>query len=328
MSEMSNIDASFRELKAAADYIGNGAIEVPDFDSEILDCIRRESTVLQRIPAKKATGHPTRYFEQTSVAQGGFTDPRNINTTASGPTRVERSAFIKAITAQTNIGLFDKEVTEQQGQFAEVVATDIDDTITGVVRVQAAAIWNGNDTSLVAPTTNQYMGFLTQITQQFSIAAGASIVDGLKTAVATMMSNTMFKPRPSAIYMNPMLIDLIEKEAKTVKLEFNTVEVTPGVTVKAIATQAGNLPLIPDPFIPIDAVANYGFAAPSGGTKNYYAVIVTESQLERRYIKSAIPRIFQLGLQAALAGQYVGVMFDTIIAKGAAYNHAVVCVNR
>ncbi|MBM2884093.1 hypothetical protein JFK97_06785 [Chromobacterium phragmitis] len=324
--------AEFKSLKAAADYLGNGSIEVPIFESEITDAIRRDSVALQRIPAVPATGHPHRYLEQTAVAQGGFADPRNITSTASGPTRVERPAFIKAITAQTNIGLFDKEVTQQQGQFASVVAKDIDDVATGIIRAQAAAIWNGNDTSLVAPTTLQYMGFLAQITQQFSIAANASIVDGLKTAVATMMSNQTFKPRPTAIYANPLAIDLLEKEAKSVKLEFNTVEVVPGVTVKAIATQAGNLPIISDAFLPIDTAANYGFTAPANGTKNYYFAIVTESELERAVVSgqefNPNPRIFQLGLQGGLSGQYVGVMFDTVIAKGAAYNHAVVCVNR
>lgn len=322
------MNAQFQTQQAAADYLGNGAIEIPAYESEILDIIRRESVALQRIKAKPATGHPSRYFEQTAVASGSFNDPRNLAPSATGPTRVERSAYIKAMTAQTNIGLFDKEVTEQQGQFAQVVATDIEDVVTGIIRLQAAAIWNGNDTSLVAPTTTQYMGFLSQITQQFTIASAASIVDGIKTAVATMLSNTTFNPRPSAIYMNPLLIDLVEKEAKTVKLEFNTVEVVPGVTVKAIATQAGNLPLIPDPFMPIDSAAAYGFTAPANGTKNYYAVIVTEDQLERHYIKSETPRVFQLGLQSALSGQYVGVMFDAIIAKGASYNHAVVCVNK
>ncbi|WP_230371208.1 hypothetical protein [Paludibacterium denitrificans] len=184
------------------------------------------------------TGHPHRYFEQSAVAAGSFTDPRSITPTPSGPTRVERALFIKAIVAQTNIGLFDKEVTQQQGQFASVVAKDIEDVASGIIRTSAAALWNGNDTSLTAPTTTQYMGLLAQITQQFSVASGASIVDGIKTAVATMLADTTHNVRPSAIYLNPLLIDLIEKEAKSVKLEFNTIEVTPGVTVKAIATQA------------------------------------------------------------------------------------------
>ncbi|WP_230371209.1 hypothetical protein [Paludibacterium denitrificans] len=61
-------------------------------------------------------------------------------------------------------------------------------------------------------------------------------------------------------------------------------------------------------------------------------MIVTEDMLERAYISGETqnpnPRVFQLGLQSALSGQYVGVLFDNIVAKAAAYAHAVVCVNK
>ena len=51
--------------------------------------------------------------------------------------------------------------------------------------------------------------------------------------------------RPSGIYMNPLLTDLFDQEAKAVQLYFNEVEVIPGVIVKALPTQAGVFPLIP-----------------------------------------------------------------------------------
>ena len=40
------------------------------------------------------------------------------------------------------------------------------------------------------------------------------------------------------------------------------------------------------------------------------------------------PLLFQLGLTGNLSGQFVGVMFDSIIAKAAGYAHAVVAVQR
>jgi hypothetical protein len=40
------------------------------------------------------------------------------------------------------------------------------------------------------------------------------------------------------------------------------------------------------------------------------------------------PRLFQLGLVGNLAGQFVGVKFDAVIFKGAAYAHAVVACQR
>ena len=54
------IQAKNLSLDAAADYLGTGAIEVPEFDREIVDVIRRSSIPLQRIKQRPATGHPHR----------------------------------------------------------------------------------------------------------------------------------------------------------------------------------------------------------------------------------------------------------------------------
>lgn len=321
--------SGMHSLSAAADYSGPGALEVPVFEREIVDLIRRESVALDRTPHVPATGHPHRYFEQIAIATATSNDPRNLNATASGPTRVERAAFIKASVAQSNLSLFDRDVTEQQGQFASLQAKDVEDIITAIIVLRAHMFWNGTDTSLLVPTTLQWVGALEQITQQATIPYGSSIIDGLKTMVATMMANPLFKPKPSGIYLNPLLIDKIEKEAKASHIELKTVNVTVGVSVKAIATQAGDLPLIPDPYMPTDSSGNYGFANPGSGLNNYYAAIVTESMIEIAYIGKGTdgkPRIFQLGLTGNLAGQFVGVQFDALIVKGFSYAHAVVAV--
>jgi hypothetical protein len=316
-------------LSAAADYSGPGALEVPVFEREIVDLIRRNSVALERTPHVPATGHPHRYFEQIAIASATSNDPRNLSATASGPTRVERAAFIKASVAQSNLSLFDRDVTEQQGQFASLQAKDVEDIITAIIVLRANMFWNGSDTSLLVPTTLQWVGALQQITQQATIPFGSSIIDGLKTMVAAMMANKTFKPKPTAIYLNPLLIDKIEKEAKAAHIELKTKDVVVGTSVKYLATQAGDLPLIPDPYMPTDSVGNYGFANPGSGLFNYYAAIVTEQMLEIAYIGKGTngqPRIFQLGLTGNLAGQFVGVQFDALIVKGYSYAHAVVAV--
>jgi hypothetical protein len=161
--------AQFQDISAAADFLGNGAIEVNRYESEIVDMVRRHSIFLQRVDRKPATGHPHRYFEQLAIASAAFTDPRNINPTPTGPNRVERAAFIKAITAQTNLSLFDVDVTRMQGQFAGLEAKDIEDIVNAILVAEAPAVWNGTDTSLSSPTTTQYVGLLSQITTQYVI---------------------------------------------------------------------------------------------------------------------------------------------------------------
>jgi len=331
---MSKLENGFVDLHAAADFLGPGAVETPIFESEVTDLLRRESVALQRFNHKRATGHPHRYFEKTALHQGSFIDPRNMGTqTAGGPTRVEKSAPIKAIINQTNISMFDKEVTEQQGQFASAVADDVNDVINGTVVTSAAAVWAGTDTSLTTPTTLEYMGLLRQISQTSSIASGSSIIDGLKSQVAAMVANQTYKPRPTAIYVNPILADLIDQEAKANSIKLSEVNVAAGVTVNAINTQAGLLPLINDPYIPSVASGSgpaYGFSDAPAGQTMYLAVIVTEDMVEMPYISGMTdnpnPRIFELGLTNNLSGQFVAVLFDSVIAKGPSYAHSLVAV--
>jgi hypothetical protein len=322
-----------RNLAAAADYSGPGALEIPMFEREIVDLVRRTSIFLDRNKPKPATGHPHRYFEQMGIAVASTSDPRNLTVAASGPNRQERAAFIKASIAQSNLSLFDRDVTEQQGQFAALQAKDVDDILNAITVLRAQMAWAGSDTSLLVPTTLQWVGALEQITQQATILSGSSIIDGLKTMVAELVADTahnaLFKPKPTAIYLNPLLIDKIEKEAKASHIELGTMNVTVGISAKKIATQAGDLPLIPDAYMPTDTASKYGFGAPPSGLKNYYAVITTEDMIEIPYIGKGTngqPRLFQLGLVGNLAGQFVGVQFDALIIKGFSYAHATVAV--
>ena len=156
------MNAKFTEISAAADYIGPGAIEVPMYQTEITDLVRRRGVFGQRIKQVPATGHPSRYFEETSIpapaASAGFVDPRNIVAPLVQPTRVERSVPLKALVAQINYNLFDLELGKQQSQFAYLQAKDLADTVDGVLRTHDIALWNGTDTSLSSPTTAQYYG--------------------------------------------------------------------------------------------------------------------------------------------------------------------------
>src|SRR5277367_4042186 len=159
--------AQFIDLHAAADFLGPGAIEVNRYQTEIFDIVRRRGIFGQRVKQVPATGHPSRFFEETAInsptAAQAFVDPRNITAVVGSPTRVERTVPLKALVSQINYNLFDLEVGAQQSQFAYLQAKDLTDSVDGLLRTHDVALWNGTDTSLSAPTTTQYFGAIGQI---------------------------------------------------------------------------------------------------------------------------------------------------------------------
>ncbi|WP_058187375.1 hypothetical protein [Terracidiphilus gabretensis] len=323
------MNASFADIHAAADYIGPGAIEVPLYQTEILDICRRASPFGQRIKQVPATGHPSRYFEETAIpnpgATAGFVNPRSISPTVVSPTRVERSVPLKALVSQLNYNLFDIELGKQQKQFEYLQAKDLADTVSGLMVTHDVALWNGNDTSLTTPTTNQYMGVAAQIAaggNTVTVSTSQKIITTIKTAVAQMVASSGFHIRPTAIYANPVLLDLMDQEMLTeYNVVLNTTEITGGFKVKAITTQAGELPLIPDWSLSYTGT-------PGSGTAVLPAYIVTEDLIEYHWLGDPAPRILQLGLPNSLSNQYVAVKFGAPVVKGATYAHYQVLVDR
>jgi hypothetical protein len=312
----------FVDLMAAADYLGPGAVEVDRYQTEIFDIVRRRGVFGQRIKQVPATGHPSRFFEEIAIAAPtptqAFVDPRNITPTVTAPTRVEMSVPLKALVNQINYNLFDLEVTAQQSQFAYLQAKDLADAVDGLMRTHDVALWNGTDTSLAVPTTTQYFGVIGQIEaggNTVTVAkSSATIVQTFRTAVAQMVANASYQVRPTAIYANPMLLDLIDQEMKSqFNVVLNTVEVTGGFRVKALSTQAGDLPLIPEWALGYTGTLGSGAVLP--------AYIVTEDLIEYHWLTDPNPRVFKLGLPSALTQQQVVVKFGAPVVKGANFAH-------
>ena len=320
------MQGQFLDLMAAADYLGPAAVEVARYQAEIFDIVRRRGVFGQRIKQVPATGHPSRFFEETAIpaptAAQGFVDPRNMVPVSLQPTRIELSVPLKALVSQINYNLFDIEVTAQQSQFAYLQAKDLADAVDGLLRTHDVALWNGNDTSLSAPTTPQYFGVIGQIEaggNTTTIGTSASIVDGLKSTVAAMVANSSYQVRPTAIYANPVLLDLIDREMKTeFNVVLNSVEITGGLRVKALSTQAGDLPLIPE----------WALGYTTGSPSVYPCYIVSEDLIEYHWLTDPNPRVFKLGQPNSLAQQQVVVKFGAPVVKGANFAHYEVKVQR
>lgn len=312
--------ASFVDLQAAADYVGPGAIFLPEYDKEITDLLRARGALAQRIKYRPATGDPSRWFEVTAKNGGKFVDKRNLSATPGVTTRAEYAVSMKAIISKASFGLFDTEVNAQQGNFPNLVAQELNDRIEDVIMIEDDALWSGD--SAVDPL--QYDGLLKLITKTGSVAKTDSIVDGIRREVAKMVANKAYRVRPTAIYIDPIALDELEKEVKNATTTMKNVmarevEVVPGLIVPALATAAGILPLIPE---------NQFQSTVSGTDTLFKAAIVTENLIEYHYVTTPKPRVFKLGMTEDLAGTYVVVKFGAPVVRGAAIAHEIVTITR
>ncbi len=308
-----------RDMSAAADAFGPGAIITPMYQPEILDMVRRRGIFGQRIKSVPATGQPSRYFEQTRIVTGVFQDVHGLSFTPTGdPTRRERYVTIKGIYASLNFTLFDVETTRQQGQWGQLVAKDIEDSVMGTLKTSDLALWNGSDTSLIFPTTLEYVGALTQINRTASIASSAKIIDGIKAEIASLESQVQFDVHITAVYINPVLGDLIDQEERINQRQIPMTQintVTGGLTVRGLATGNGMVPLIQDPYLQNGPT---GGSTTEAGKTDYKAVILSEPLCEYHYLTTYEPRVFQLGLEGSLSTRYAIVLFGAPVIKGVA----------
>jgi len=311
----------------AADYVGVGSIYVPVFEQEILDLTRQRGIAFSRVRSRKATGHPTRYFEKlVHTNQAGFIDPKAIASAMnSGQNRVENSAKIRAIVNGITFGKFDVEVSQDQNLFNDLQAEDLQEMVLDILRLQDGAFWQGAAANLMDAGSSAYCGLLNQITLTGSIATGTRITQGIKTQVASMMAVKGYDVKPTAVYCNPLTLDAIEAEENTAtdKTKFYDVEIVAGTKVMGIMTAAGILPIITDPYLDLNGTVG------SPGKFDHKLAILSEGLLERHYVGADVPRLYQMGTVADLAQKFVAIQFDTVIAKGvAAGAHAILTASR
>ena len=237
--------AQFIDLNAAADFMGPGAIEVDRYQTEITDIVRRRGVFGQRVKQVPATGHPSRFFEQTAIVARRRRRKHLLIREISSPrlvhaTRVERSVPLKALVSQINYNLFDLEVGgatkpvrlpagERPGRFGGRV----------VAHARCCAVERQRHFAEPLRPLSQYFGAIGQIEaggNTTTIATTASIVDGIKSTVAQTWWRTLRLRCDQRRFM-PIrsLLDLIDREMKA---EFNvvlsTAEITAGLRVKML----------------------------------------------------------------------------------------------
>ncbi|WP_138755797.1 hypothetical protein [Paenibacillus sinopodophylli] len=315
------------DVSAATQFQGPGAIIVDDFQKEITDALRRNSVLDARLNYVPATGDISTYYEQNTINGGASVDPRNPSSNPTSNPRNSRGVKVKATTNQVNFGHYDLIMGQQQANFPELKAKDLNDMLNGIGLHHGRMLWRGTDTNLATPTTLQYVGLSKQITNTFIVSLAASIVSAICAKVAAMVSSETYELMPTAVYIHPLAHHYLVEEEKLAA--FNSTHISnltkttiAGLTVPAVQTAAGVLPLIPEPFMP--SVVN----ATRPENTDYGVAIVTEPMIEYHYVGEKGMYLFQLGTTGNLQEQYVGIKYGAPVAKGPSYAHAYGTIER
>lgn len=319
--------AQFVDIAAAAQFQGPGAIITDDYQKEITDILRRTSVLDSRLTYVPATGDISTYYEQNTVNGGAFVDPRNPSATATSNVRTPHGVKVKALTNQVNFGHYDVTLGQQQNNFPELKAKDLNDMLNGIGLTHGKALWRGNDTALAVPTSLQYVGLPSQITNTFTVGVGASIVAAIRAKVAAMVASEKYEIMPTAIYIHPIAHYHMSEEVR-LAVESGKMSdpfgktVIAGLEVPTIMTAAGLLPIIPEPFIP--SAVN----GTNAQNTDYGIAIVTEPMIEFHYVGEKGIYLFELGTTGSLQEQYVGIKYGAPVAKGPSYAHAYGTIER
>lgn len=316
-----------------ADYNTSHYWEFPQFQDGILDFINRKLTILPRIKTVAATGHPSRYREQTklpsnaqfvNVRDGVASGSYGLTSINADYGRVEKAAFLKCLVSRIQYTLFDKEVVQQQGITQEVLAKDFQDMLTDLFMVQNDKIWNGTATGPDDSSSTEYSGILTQVKTKVQIATpydfttkqGDLVTDQIRAQIAKQLADAKWDVWPTAVYADPVMVERITMEERdrqgTVQVVPPTMKLANGWEVPTINTAIGNLPLIPDSALKV---------TDDSDKKKHTIAVVNENLIERHYLTSATPRIFKMSTDPKLMDDYIAILFDTLVVKGAEQAH-------
>lgn len=305
------------DVNAAADFVGPGAIWLEEYQSEWADIIGRTTLMNQRMKQVRATGQPSRYFENLRLAgNAAFSDPQTLAYPGQvGPSRGENTVALKALVDSLNFGLFNTEVTKQQGQFSNLQGADMEGFLQNFMLTHDSALMIGTATNPqdLPSVQLQYCGIVTQIlrpTADPNCAAGANVADFLRLHISRMAGMApKVNVRPTGIELHPETLHKLETQERKQQRIVNTTDWKPGITVKMLPTILGDIPLFPNPYLP---QATIGAANDA-----FEALIVTDNDLEYHWLTTPEPRVFQLGTVNDLAQKFVVVKFGAPIVKNA-----------
>lgn len=330
---MSTTKAKFISAAQVADYNTSHYWEFPEFQQGLLDFQNRNLTILPRIKTTPATGQPSRYKEQTKLPHNAtFVNPRTgvadgdygLKTINDDYGRVERVAFLKCMVSRIQYTFLDTEIVKQQGQEVDLLAKDMTDMLNDFYMTQNDKIWNGAGTSADDSTSTEYAGILNQVKTKTAVATpydfttkqGTMVTDAIRAQIAKQLADAKYNVWPTAVYADPIMVERIVNEERdrdgVRQLIPDSMTLANGWKVPTINTAIGNLPLISDAALK---------TTDDSDKKKHTIAIVNENLIERHFLTSATPRIFKMSMNSKLLDDYIAILVDALVVKGADCAH-------
>lgn len=308
-----NGNSPYGTFKAAGDFplpavsINEGhTLVVNEFDHDLKDYMNRNFPLGFKIRATESSGFPHAWNEQRAIPHNTINaDPRIGSGEQGKPDytiknfdeNYGRDNWQQALPRLHMTGIrfdfFNRKMEEHYGSFnQDLIAKDISDMFVDYTKTVNNEFWNGSATSLMDTTSWEYMGVIKQIEQNAdnvsAVPDGDTIADALRTRIAKAAAQTKWLGAPDVLAMNPVTYDLLcREEAKNTNGLYSiqiTTQIVPGIDVPAIRTQAGTLPVVLTPFIPLDDS--------TAGSVTHKIVALNTSLIERIWLFYSSPLMF------------------------------------
>ncbi len=293
---------------------GEGFLTYDYYNPVIFDDLLRKFLVWDLLTKHPANSDFTTGFLQSAIGAARMVDKNTLTFSATTATRSAHTPIeIKAITSDRNLGMYKRSLYNQMGQrLGDLSAKDVKDILTSIF-----AVWNDKlYTGTVSGSATDFEGLKILIGSGTTVSATTSIVKSVQQKVVDMMNSTTKQVMPTHILANPATAYSMTQEQQKMKIGADWVGspstvVIQGVQLQAINTQAGLLPIIPDPFIPVTV----------GTPNNYPLFIISNDKLRWEYVEplgqaGPEPKVFEFPQTTILDTPYKGIMFGALDGDG------------
>jgi len=301
-------DAQF--LKKAMDSAGAGALIRQDLEAPLLALFVKRFPAFQRIRKIPANGLVHAWNKITDYGDAQFMP--ELGTVTDDNNTYER--------ATTNIGILARRVgISLKAGFAvnaggggwNLEQTELEGGLTAIAHKMQKTIFQGNATASGGTAANEYGEYdpnaftgLRQLLMNSAEDADVSDAspdnwDDMTSAVAAGVVTTTDAggTAPSIVYLrNSEFQKWNQQQMPLVRIVRDSAEFVPGIRVPAIATPAGDVPLVP---VAGDSIGHYDF----NGKDTADAYVLDESTLALPYLGS--DSITTLDIPIGVAGQLV-----------------------